>query len=160
MARFLVFYLTECYLASFANRRMRPYATGKLSTAYPYFYPPCPFWPSFPYRRPGYVHDDAPGGSQARREALAELSVLQHQILTDKRVGDWLAEADLESLDDLQRANLREMRRHYQQVAILPAALVEAKSLAGSRYEHVWRSQPGQRTTDRDSPPIYRRWCA
>lgn len=82
-----------------------------------------------------------PGGSQARSEALAELSVLQHQILTDKRVGDWLAAAEQEPLDDVQRANLREMRRHYQQAAILPASLVEAKSLAGSRCEHAWRSQ-------------------
>ncbi len=82
-----------------------------------------------------------PGGSQARSEALAELSVLQHQILTDQRVGDWLEEAEQEPLDCLQRANLREMRRHYQQAAILPADLVEAKSLAGSRCEHAWRSQ-------------------
>jgi carboxypeptidase Taq len=82
-----------------------------------------------------------PGGSQARSEALAELSVLQHQILTDQRVGDWLDEAEQEPLDCLQRANLREMRRHYQQAAILPADLVESKSLAGSRCEHAWRSQ-------------------
>ena len=30
-----------------------------------------------------------PGGSAARGEALAELGVLQHQILTDKKVGEW-----------------------------------------------------------------------
>ena len=34
-----------------------------------------------------------PGGSAARGEALAEMSVLQHQILTDKKVGDLLAAA-------------------------------------------------------------------
>jgi carboxypeptidase Taq len=32
-----------------------------------------------------------PGGSAARSEALAEMSVLQHQILTDKKMGEWLA---------------------------------------------------------------------
>lgn len=82
-----------------------------------------------------------PGGSQARGEALAELSVLQHQILTDKNVAVWLAGAAQENLNDLEQANLREMTRQYQQAALLPEALVEAKSLAGSKCEHAWRSQ-------------------
>lgn len=82
-----------------------------------------------------------PGGSQARGEALAELSVLQHQILTDKNVAVWLAGAAQEDLNDVELANLREMTRHYQQAALLPETLVEAKSLAGSKCEHAWRSQ-------------------
>lgn len=82
-----------------------------------------------------------PGGSQARGEALAELSVLQHQILTDKNVAVWLAGAAQEDLNDVEQANLREMTRHYQQAALLPETLVEAKSLAGSKCEHAWRSQ-------------------
>jgi carboxypeptidase Taq len=73
-----------------------------------------------------------PGGSAARGEALAEMSVLQHQILTDKKVGDWLAAAAGEDLNDVEQANLREMTRHYQQATLLPESLVEAKSLAGS----------------------------
>ena len=82
-----------------------------------------------------------PGGSNARSEALAELGVLQHQILTDKQVGEWLRNAEQENLNDLEQANLREMARHYQQAALLPESLVEAKSLAGSRCEHAWRTQ-------------------
>lgn len=82
-----------------------------------------------------------PGGSAARGEALAELSVLQHQILTDKNVAVWLAGAAQEDLNDIEQANLREMTRHYQQAALLPEALVEAKSLAGNKCEHAWRSQ-------------------
>jgi len=82
-----------------------------------------------------------PGGSRARGEALAELGVLQHQILTDKKVGEWLENALQEDLNDLEQANLREMTRQYQQAALLPESLVEAKSLAGSRCEHAWRSQ-------------------
>lgn len=82
-----------------------------------------------------------PGGSNARSEALAELGVLQHQILTDKQVGEWLRNAEQEDLNDLEQANLREMARHYQQAALLPESLVEAKSLAGSRCEHAWRTQ-------------------
>ncbi len=82
-----------------------------------------------------------PAGSQARGEALAELSVLQHQLLTDSRVKTWLEAAQQESLNDVEQANLLEMRRAWQQAALLPAALVEAKSLAGSRCEHAWRQQ-------------------
>ena len=82
-----------------------------------------------------------PGGSAARGEALAEMSVLQHQLLTDKKVGEWLTAAAEEDLNDVEQANLREMTRHYQQATLLPESLVEAKSLAGSKCEHAWRTQ-------------------
>ncbi len=82
-----------------------------------------------------------PGGSSARGAALAELSVLQHEILTAKEVGHWLDEAEQASLNDVERANLFEMRRAWQQAALLPASLVEAKSIAGSHCEHAWRQQ-------------------
>jgi carboxypeptidase Taq len=82
-----------------------------------------------------------PPGSTARGEALAELGVLQHQILTDKKVGEWLQNALSEDLNDVEQANLREMTRQYQQAALLPESLVEAKALAGSKCEHAWRTQ-------------------
>ena len=81
------------------------------------------------------------GGSEARGEALAELSLLQHQLLTDKENGDLLrAAADLPLTPD-ERANLQEMTRQWQQAVLLPAELVEAKSIAGMRCEHAWRTQ-------------------
>lgn len=82
-----------------------------------------------------------PGGSAARGEALAELGVLQHQLLTDRQVGKLLAAAGQENLSDDERANLNEMQRTYAQAALLPESLVEAKSLAGNRCEHAWRTQ-------------------
>lgn len=82
-----------------------------------------------------------PAGSEARGAALAELGVLQHQILTDKQVGEWINAAEQENLNDVERANLCEMQRQYQQAILLPDALVEAKSLAGSKCEHAWRRQ-------------------
>ncbi|WP_186369367.1 carboxypeptidase M32 [Yersinia bercovieri] len=82
-----------------------------------------------------------PKGSLARSEAMAELNVLQHQILTTKQVGEWLKQADHEALNDIEQANLREMRRHYHNAALLPESLVEAKSLAGAKCEHAWRQQ-------------------
>jgi len=82
-----------------------------------------------------------PGGSRARGEALAELSVLRHEILTAPQVGEWLTQAQQEDLDDVSQADLYEMRRAWQQASLLPASLVEAKSIAGSRCEHAWRQQ-------------------
>lgn len=82
-----------------------------------------------------------PGGSTARGEALAELSVLEHQIITDPKIAQWIEAAAQEDLNDIEHANLREMSRLYTQASLLPASLVEAKSLAGSRCEHAWRSQ-------------------
>ncbi|MEN4706798.1 carboxypeptidase M32 [Pantoea agglomerans] len=82
-----------------------------------------------------------PGGSQARGEALAEMSVLQHQILTAPQVGEWLRAAEQQSLNDVERANFNEMQRAYQQATLLPDDFVEAKSIAGSVCEHAWRTQ-------------------
>lgn len=80
-------------------------------------------------------------GSSARGEALAELSVLRHQILSDKKIARLINEASQENLDDVERANLNEISRQYQNAILLPDRLVEEKSLAGSRCEHGWRTQ-------------------
>lgn len=80
-------------------------------------------------------------GSQARSEALAELSVLRHQILSDKKIATLIKEAAQEDLNDIERANLNEIQRQYQNAILLPDSLVEEKSLAGSRCEHGWRTQ-------------------
>jgi len=81
------------------------------------------------------------GGNEARGAALAELALLAHQKLTTPELYDWFAQADSESLNAEQQANLFEMRRQWQQATLLPEDLVQAKSLAGSRCEHAWREQ-------------------
>ena len=84
------------------------------------------------------------GGNEARASALAELSVLMHQRLTGPEMADWFAAAAEESLSASQQISLGEMRRQWQQATVLPEALVQAKSLAGSRCEHAWREQRKQ----------------
>ena len=81
------------------------------------------------------------GGSKARGEALAELSLLQHQLLTDNETAELLKAAADQPLTAEERANLREMTRQWEQAALLPSELVEAKSIAGMRCEHAWRTQ-------------------
>jgi len=82
-----------------------------------------------------------PRGSEARAAAEAELSALIHRTRTDPRLAQWLAAAEAEPLDDLARANLREIRREWRDANALPESLVEAKTLAGARCEHAWRTQ-------------------
>lgn len=82
-----------------------------------------------------------PKGNEARGAALAELGVLMHQTLTHTTLPGLLQAAATEPLDELQQANLREMRRDWQLANLLPERLVQAQSLAGSRCEHAWRTQ-------------------
>jgi carboxypeptidase Taq len=80
------------------------------------------------------------GAAEGRAEQVATLRVLAHEILTDPRVGDGLAEAEGQGdLDPWQAANLREMRRAYLHATAVPADLVEAASRAVSRCELAWR---------------------
>ncbi|MGL6172771.1 MAG: carboxypeptidase M32 [Vibrio sp.] len=81
------------------------------------------------------------GGAEARSQAMAELSVHIHGLMTQPQLADWFAEAESETLNTEQQATLREMKRQWQQATVLPEALVEAQSLAGSKCEHAWRSQ-------------------
>ena len=82
-----------------------------------------------------------PKGNEARAAAQAELSALIHRARTDVRLGEWLREAEQEPLDDLERANLGEMKRDWHEATALPESLVEAKTIAHARCEHAWRRQ-------------------
>jgi carboxypeptidase Taq len=81
------------------------------------------------------------GGTAARAEQLATLRLIQHEHLVLPEIEALLAEANAASdeLGEWQRANLREMRRHWLHAAAVPGALVEAESRACSECEAVWR---------------------
>ncbi|HEX4354360.1 MAG TPA: carboxypeptidase M32 [Polyangiales bacterium] len=76
-----------------------------------------------------------------RADAMAALGVVIHEHLTAPQLPEWLAAADAESLNDVQRANLREMRRLLRRAHALPSDLVEACSRAQLRCEQAWRQQ-------------------
>src|SRR5512144_2667597 len=71
-----------------------------------------------------------PKGNDARGAAMAELAVLMHETLTK-----------LDFTGVAETPSVREMRRQWRAATLLPAALVEKKSLAGTRCEHAWRTQ-------------------
>ena len=82
-----------------------------------------------------------PKGNEARAAAQAELEAHIHRLLTDPAQEGLIAAAEQEPLDEVERANLREIRREYRVATALPDSLVEAQLLAGARCEHAWRTQ-------------------
>ncbi len=82
-----------------------------------------------------------PKGNDARAAAMAEVSTLLHRMRTDPALGRRIDEAGQEALSDLQRANLREIRRGWLAATALPESLVQRRSLATARCEHAWRRQ-------------------
>lgn len=82
-----------------------------------------------------------PRGNEARAAALAEMAALLHRMRTDPQMGAQLERASDEPLDDLQRANLREMQREWRAANALPEALVHRREIATSRCELAWRTQ-------------------
>ncbi|MEF1341544.1 carboxypeptidase M32, partial [Vibrio rotiferianus] len=75
------------------------------------------------------------GGAEARSNAVAELEVHIHSLMTQPHLGDLFAQAEEESLSAKEQAVLREMKRDWQQANLLPESLVQAQSLAGSKCE-------------------------
>ena len=82
-----------------------------------------------------------PRGNEARSEAIAELSSLYHSQLTEPALADLLDTARAAEQDPERLASIREMEREYRWATCIPSDLVKAKSLAGSKCEHQWRSQ-------------------
>ena len=82
-----------------------------------------------------------PKGNAARANAMAEMDALLHRLRTEPALADLFKRSQDEPLDDLARANLREIERDWRAANALPEALVQAQSLASARCEHAWRSQ-------------------
>ncbi len=80
-------------------------------------------------------------GNTARANAMAEMDGLLHEIRTSPKLAATLECSEKEALDEMQRANLREMRRDWRAANALPAALVQAQSQAIAHCEHAWRTQ-------------------
>jgi carboxypeptidase Taq len=92
-----------------------------------------------------------PGGAEARAEQLAALHVTRHEMLTDRRTGGLLDEAEADTGEDAgdagedeaaapwRRANLGEMRRRHTHAGAVDGALVAALTKASTACEMIWR---------------------
>ncbi len=83
-----------------------------------------------------------PKGNEARGRALAELQVLSTEIMQDPALLEAMddAQADSDSLEDWQKANLREMVSDIKTANAVPKDLVEAIALATNDCEYAWRT--------------------
>lgn len=86
------------------------------------------------------------GGATARSDQLAELSRLEHDLMTAPEMADLLAAAaeTTSELSPWQRANLGEMQRLWRHATALPGDLVTALSHANSACEMIWREARGR----------------
>lgn len=82
-----------------------------------------------------------PKGNEARSAAMAEMAALLHRMRTDPALGEQIARAGQEPLDEAQRANLREIDRGWRRATALPEDLVQRREMATARCEHAWRTQ-------------------
>lgn len=82
------------------------------------------------------------GAAELRGKQLAFLAGLSHARISEPALAEQLAaaEADAAGLDSWQRANLREMRRHWTHRTCLPAALVTEMAQLTTEAEHAWRA--------------------
>ncbi len=79
------------------------------------------------------------GGGEKRAEAMSVLAGMYHEIATAPEVGDWLAAAGGEPLDDMQQAAIREQQRVYTNMTCLSADFVRRQVNARRRSEQLWR---------------------
>ncbi len=83
------------------------------------------------------------GGADARAEQVSLMAGLQHEMLTDPKLGDLIgactADTSLSQGDTREAANIREMRRDYDKRTKIPGELVSALAEATSRAQHAWK---------------------
>lgn len=79
------------------------------------------------------------GGGQARAEALATLSVVQHDWLTHKKVGELIKQAKDLELSSWQQKNLFWIEKQYQQATCIPAKLIEEFTNESLICVQAWR---------------------
>ncbi|AXI46756.1 carboxypeptidase M32 [Sulfitobacter sp. SK012] len=78
------------------------------------------------------------GASSQRSEECAAIASVLHARRVAPQVGDWLAEIDEKSLDDVGRAQMRHIRRGYDRASKVPAALAAKIARQTSMSQGIW----------------------
>ncbi|MDF1797220.1 MAG: carboxypeptidase M32 [Coxiellaceae bacterium] len=80
------------------------------------------------------------GGGDSRAAAMATLNGVQHDMLTQPQVGEWLSAAREETLTSpWQTSNLEWMNKQYRNATCVPKDLVEANTRAMMKTQQAWR---------------------
>ena len=78
-------------------------------------------------------------GTPSRSGQLSAISAIQHDLLTDDRLGDMLDELEAADLDDDRQAVVREIRRKHDRATSVPSDLVEEISRTASDAHPKWQ---------------------
>ncbi|MBU2934909.1 MULTISPECIES: carboxypeptidase M32 [Pacificibacter] len=78
------------------------------------------------------------GAAAQRSEELSAMETVLHARRTDPRVGDWLAAIDVVTLDAVQAANLRHIKRSYARNTKVPADLATEIAKVTSLSQGIW----------------------
>lgn len=81
-----------------------------------------------------------PGGADDRGEEMATLSAIAHETIAASAVADALATLEGANLDQVQAANVREMRRMHLHAAAVPSGLIAERETTTARCEIAWRN--------------------
>lgn len=81
----------------------------------------------------------AVGGGEKRAEAMASLAGMLHRQSTAPEIGDWIAAAEAEDLNDEQKKAVAESRRAYTNATCLTDDFVERMTRERMRCEQLWR---------------------
>ncbi|XHB99800.1 carboxypeptidase M32 [Nitratireductor sp. ac15] len=81
----------------------------------------------------------APGGGEARAEAMSTLAGMAHRQATAPEIADWIEAAAQEDLNAEQKTAVAEFRRHYINLTCLPSDFVERQTRTRMRCEQLWR---------------------
>ncbi len=79
------------------------------------------------------------GGGEKRAEAMSVLAGLYHEMATAPEVGDLLAAAESEPLDEMQGLAVAEFRRVYTNMTCLSGDFVRRQVAGRIRSEQLWR---------------------
>jgi carboxypeptidase Taq len=83
-----------------------------------------------------------PKGTPLRAEQAALLSEVVHERRTSRRIGDLLSECEADPglrANPAEAANLREIRRGYDNAVLIPTALVREFAETTTHAQHAWK---------------------
>lgn len=79
------------------------------------------------------------GGGEKRAEAMAMLAGMHHELASAPHLADWIATAENELLDGMQKAAVHEFKRSYINATCLSTEFVRRQVGARVRSEQLWR---------------------
>ena len=78
-------------------------------------------------------------GGPARDQQLGTLAGIAHARATDEQLGEWLAGAEAEDLDELQRDVVRIARRDWDRARRVPEELAAERAQAAAEGQRAWQ---------------------